>query len=198
MHADMHKRKIWSSLGSKSQPESTKNQTSKKQKQTERTTARWRKSFIQLLIVNKTVIGEVSPADRYLYAAIITKSENNETERKTNKSAEATLQGRTVTGRLPCSPWKRDELEDVELWTKAPQSLYEWSSFGWEGPQENVGVLKASQWERAVPPASFIHPLNGHVLLSCGPRLALQCINYTHIHKHTHAALSTRRRVILH
>lgn len=42
---------------------------------------------------NKTVIGEVSLADRYLYAAIITKRENNEMKKKTNKSAEAALQG---------------------------------------------------------------------------------------------------------
>lgn len=42
---------------------------------------------------NKTVIDEHSLADRYLCAAIITKEENNETKKKTNKSAEAAPQG---------------------------------------------------------------------------------------------------------
>lgn len=46
-------------------------------------------------IGNQTLIGQVSLADRYLYAAIITKRENNETKTKTNKSAEAALQGRS-------------------------------------------------------------------------------------------------------
>lgn len=81
------------------------------------TTARW-ESHLNEFLGNKTVIGEVSPADRYLYAAIITKRENNEMKKKTNKSAEAALRGGTVTGRLPCSSGKkrkRDELEDVEL-----------------------------------------------------------------------------------
>lgn len=55
------------------------------------TTAR-RETHLNNFLGNKTVIGEVSLADKYLYAAIIKKRENNETKCITNKSAEAALQ----------------------------------------------------------------------------------------------------------
>ncbi len=110
---------------------------------------------------------------------------------KTNKSAEAALQGRTVTGRLPCSSWKkrkRDELEDAELWTKAQQSL--WATqplrvvFIWRGATGQcrcVGGKPARERERECCLQHLSSILLMDMFSSPVDRdSALHCTNYTH------------------